>query len=122
VVAKKILIVEDDPVTRQIFHTLLKSTYQTFISGDAMAAFTEARKQQPDLVILDLGLPAGGGFTVLQRLKSIPALALIPVLVVSGLDRAANEQRALEAGAVGYMQKPVSNDALFAEVKRILGD
>lgn len=119
---KKILIVEDDPVTRQIFHALLRQHYQTFVTGDAMAAFMEARKQQPDLVILDLGLPAGGGFSVLQRLKSIPALATIPVFVISGLDRASNEHRALTAGAIGYMQKPVSNEVLLTEVRRFLGE
>ena len=119
---RKILIVEDDPVTRQIFHALLKPSYETIVTGDAMAAFSEARKQKPDLVILDLGLPAGGGFSVLQRLKAIPLLATIPVLVVSGLDRAANEHRAMVGGATGYMQKPVNNDELLAEVRKLLGD
>ena len=118
---KKILIVDDDPVARQVLGTLLKSHYAVVMSGDAMAAFTEARKQNPDLVILDLGLPAGGGFSVLQRLKSIPALAMIPVIVVSGLDRAANESKAIDGGANLFLSKPVNNDELLAAVRQFLG-
>ena len=119
---KKILVVDDDPVARQILSTVLKPHYQVVVSGDAMAAFADARRHSPDLVMLDLGLPAGGGYTVLQRLKSIPALALIPVVVVSGLDRAANEPKALDAGASAYLGKPVNHDELLATVRKLLGD
>lgn len=119
---KKILVVDDDPVARQVYNQRFRREYQVFLTGDAMAAFTEARKQQPDLVILDLGLPAGGGFSVLQRLKSIPALATIPVVVVSGLDRATNEPKAMDAGADAYLPKPPADDELVATVKRLIGD
>ena len=119
---KKILIVEDDPLARQILNARLKPKYQVLVTSDAMAAFTEARKQQPDLIILDLGLPAGGGFSVLQRLKAIPALALIPVLVISGLDRATHEQKAIEAGANMYIQKPAADEVLLSSVKDLIGE
>ena len=119
---KKILIVEDDPLARQILNTRLKSQYQVLVTSDAMAAFTEARKHHPDLIILDLGLPAGGGFSVLQRLKAIPALALIPVLVVSGLDRATHEPKAMEAGANKYLQKPAADETLLSSVKELIGE
>ena len=119
---KKILIVEDDPLARQILNARLKPTYEVIVAADAMSAFTEARKQKPDLIILDLGLPAGGGFSVLQRLKSIPALSLIPVLVVSGLDQATHEKRALEAGANAYLQKTPTNETLIATVRALIGD
>lgn len=119
---KKILVVEDDPIARQILNARFKPQYQMILTGDAMAAFTEARKQKPDLVILDLGLPAGGGFAVLQRLKSIPALATIPVLVISGLDRTANEPKVLAAGANAYLQKPTNDEELTKVVKELIGD
>ena len=119
---KKILIVEDDPVARQLLNAKLKVAYQVVMTGDAMAAFTEARRHSPDLVILDLGLPAGGGFSVLQRLKSIPALSVIPVLVVSGLEQSVHEPKALAAGADAYLQKPADDAQLLAKVKELLGD
>ena len=119
---KKILIVEDDPLARQILNARLKSRYEVFVSGDAMAAFTEARKQRPDLIILDLGLPAGGGLSVLQRLKAIPALAVIPVLVISGMDQATHEAKAREAGADAYLQKPAGDEALLSKVRELVGE
>jgi len=119
---KKILIVEDDPVARQIMHTLLKSKYQVFVSGDAMSALVEARNRKPDLIILDLGIPAGGGLTFLQRVKAIPALSVIPVLIVSGQDRNENEPKALAAGADGYLQKPPPDDQLLAKIHELIGE
>ena len=68
-------------------------------AADSMSAGREARKQQPDLIILDLGLPAGDGFIVLERFRANTNLALIPVIVVSARDLHGNKERALKAGA-----------------------
>jgi DNA-binding response OmpR family regulator len=120
--AQKILIVDDDPVARHIVHTVLKANgYVTTIASDGMGALAETQRQKPDLVILDLGLPAGGGLTYLQRKRSIPPISMIPVLVISGQDRAANEKRAMEAGASGYMEKPADGDAVLAKVRELIG-
>jgi two-component system KDP operon response regulator KdpE len=119
---KKILIVEDDPVARQIMHQLLKSKYEVFVSGDAMAGLIEARNRKPDLIILDLGLPAGGGLTLLQRVKAIPALSVIPVLIVSGMDKKENEPKALAAGADSYLQKTPTNDQLLTRIQELIGE
>lgn len=119
---KKILIVEDDPVARQVLHVLLKSKYEVFVSGDAMAGLIEVRNRKPDLIILDLGLPAGGGLSLLQRVKAIPALSVIPVLIVSGLDRKENEPKALAAGADAYLQKTPTNDQLLAKIHELIGE
>jgi DNA-binding response OmpR family regulator len=119
---RQILIVDDDPVVRHIAHTALKANgFQTTVASDGMSALAQTQRIRPDLIILDLGLPAGGGFLFLQRVKSIPALALIPVLIVSGQDRATNETRSLEAGAKAYLQKPVSPETLVAKVQELLG-
>jgi DNA-binding response OmpR family regulator len=67
---KKILIVDDDPDVRHGMHIRLKANhYDTFFAADALSSVAEARKQEPDLIILDLGLPAGDGFVVMERLK-----------------------------------------------------
>jgi DNA-binding response OmpR family regulator len=120
---KKILIVEDDPDVRQGMHVRLKANhYDTFFAGDALSSMTEARKNEPDLIILDLGLPAGDGFVVMERLKSIPALAVIPVIVVSARDVLANKERALKAGAKAFLQKPVDNAELLKVIRQALGE
>jgi DNA-binding response OmpR family regulator len=120
--ARKILIVEDDPVSRQVLHRFLtQNQFQCTLAGDAAAALTETRKEKPDLIILDLGLPAGGGFTFLERRKMFPALAVIPVIVLSGQDRATHEERARNLGASVYIQKPAKNEDVLEQVRQILG-
>jgi DNA-binding response OmpR family regulator len=120
---KKILIVEDDPDVRQGMNVRLKANhYDTFFAGDALSSMSEARKHEPDLIILDLGLPAGDGFVVMDRLKSIPALSGIPVIVVSARDVLANKERALKAGAKAFLQKPVDNAELLKVIRQALGE
>lgn len=76
----------------------------------------------PDLMILDLGLPAGDGFSVLERLKVNESLSSIPVIVLSGRDRVGNWDRALKAGAKTFLQKPVANDKLLAVIRLVLAE
>ena len=120
---KRILIVDDDPDILHSMHLRLKANnYDTFFAADAISCMAEARKSEPDLVILDLGLPAGDGFLVMERFKAVPSLASIPVIVVSARDRRANEKRALEAGAKAFLQKPVNNAELLAVIRQNLAE
>src|SRR6202162_1156196 len=120
---KKILLVDDDPNVRKGMHVRLTANhYDTFFAADAIAAMAEARKHQPDLIILDLGPPGGDGLGVMQWLKAIPALALIPIIVVSARDIRANQHRVLKAGAKAFLQKPVDNSEFFAVIRCALGD
>ena len=120
---KKILIVDDDPDVRLGLHVRLKANhYDTFFAGDAFSSVVEARTHEPDLIILDLGLPAGDGFVVMERLKSIPSLAVIPIIVVSARDARANQERAVKAGAKAFLQKPVDNAELLAVIRQALGE
>ena len=120
---KKILIVDDDPDVRLGLHVRLKANhYDTFFAGDAFSSIVEARTHQPDLIILDLGLPGGDGFVVMERLKLLPSLAVIPVIVVSARDVRANKERALQAGAKAFLQKPANDVELLAVIRRVLGE
>jgi DNA-binding response OmpR family regulator len=104
-------------------HLRLKANqYETFFAADAFSGVAEARKHRPDLIILDLGLPAGDGFTVMERLKQIPFLAVIPIIVVSARDGLGNQKRAYEAGAKAFLQKPVNDAELLAVIRRALGE
>lgn len=119
---KHILIVDDDPDQRLGLHIRLKANnFSTAFAADAMTSIAEARKHLPDLIILDLGLPAGDGFVVIDRLKNITQLALIPVIVVSARSIEPNRERALNAGAKAYLRKPVDNDELMAVIQLALG-
>jgi DNA-binding response OmpR family regulator len=117
----KILIIEDDPDLRRGLNIRLRaSNYDTAFAADAVMALSIAKKESPDLILLDLGLPGGDGFMVLDRMKNIASLACTPVIVVSARDPKANEKRALDAGAEAFFQKPVDNDQLMKAIQRAL--
>jgi DNA-binding response OmpR family regulator len=104
-------------------HTRLRAHgYQVVLAPDAVAAISTARAERPDLIILDIGLPGGDGFVVLERLKAVSELALIPVIVLSARHPTPNRDRALEAGALAFLQKPVDIEEFLAAVRKALGE
>jgi DNA-binding response OmpR family regulator len=120
---KKIQIVDDDQdLLRGLTPRLKANGYNVVTATDAISAIGVARKEAPDLVILDLGLPAGDGFTVLERMKDLPDLAATPVIVLSARDPAENEKRALGAGAAAFFQKPPENHEFLTAIRRALGE
>ena len=103
----RILIVEDDPdMVRAMAVRLKAQGYSLVVAKDGISAISVARKEKPDLIVLDLGLPAGDGFMVMQRLKALPDLMLVPIIVVSARNPKFNEPLALQAGADLFLQKP----------------
>ena len=120
---KKILIVDDDQDVLQGMHVRLKANhYDICLAVDTFSGVAEARRSEPDLILLDLGLPAGGGFMVMERLKMIPSLAIIPIIVVSARDGLGNQKRAFEAGAKAFLQKPVDDNQLLAVIRQTLAE
>lgn len=116
-----ILIVDDDPNHNKFLSAWLRSAgYLPLVAVDGLQAVTIARRQRPELVLLDIGLPGGGGFSVLRRIKEMPQLADIPVLVLSAQDAEGNADKAIKAGAVGYLQKPADLNALLVQIQGIL--
>jgi DNA-binding response OmpR family regulator len=121
--SKKILIVDDDPQLLLGLTPRLKANgYSIVTASDAIAALGVARKETPDLIILDLGLPGGDGFLVLERLRNLAELSAIPVIVLSARDPADNKKRALNSGAVAYFQKPPENHELLTAIRQALGE
>ena len=120
---KKILIVDDDPHLLLGLTAKLKANgYKVMCATDALSAITVARKEAPDLVILDLGLPAGDGFLVLERMRRLADLVATPVIVLSARDPADNKKRALDAGAVAFFQKPPDNHEFLTAVRQAVGE
>jgi CheY-like chemotaxis protein len=118
-----ILIVDDDPDMLQALQMRLKANgYDVHCAEDGIGAISEARKHIPDLIVLDLGIPSGDGFVVLNTLKTSIELSSIPVIVLSGRDRKANEQRVLNAGAKVFLQKPVQSHEFLGAIRHALGE
>jgi DNA-binding response OmpR family regulator len=117
----KILIVDDDPELRRGLNLRLRANhYETAYATDGVSAMAVAQKERPNLIILDLGLPAGDGFVVLKRLQQSANLSSIPVIVLSAQDSQSSRQRSLEAGAIAFFQKPADNHKLLSAIRTTL--
>jgi len=117
--AKKILIVEDDPDHVKALTLRLRAAgYDLLTARDGMQAVAVARREKPDVIILDLGLPGGDGYQVLRRLKVLGPLASIPVIVLSARDPAVHREKSLEAGAIAFFQKPPDSDVLLELIRQ----
>lgn len=114
----KIMIVDDDPELRMALKMRLRANqYETVSACDGYSAIALAQKERPNLIILDLGLPAGNGYSVLKRLQENDALSSIPVIVLTARDPLGNESRSLDAGAAAFFQKPVDNNELLEVIR-----
>ena len=111
-----VLVVEDDPIMAKFVHDALKNRgHRVSIAADGRSALDLlARGPDPDLVILDLGLPEVDGFEVLRRLREG---SVVPVLVLSARGSERDKVRALDLGADDYLAKPFGLPELLARVR-----
>ena len=114
---RTILVIDDDPETHLLVTENLKPVHARFLSASTGAAgLALARREHPDLILLDVRLPDRQGWEVLHDLKADPATADIPVIVVSVVDR---ESLGFSLGAADYLVKPVNWDQLFKVLGRL---
>ena len=114
----KILVIEDDPVALAGLQARLEANgYVVARAADAASAMTVVNRERPDLILLDLGLPAGDGFLVLERLRKIKTLAAIPVLVVTGRSDPETRKRVAAMGVAPVLAKPVNTEVLLAAIR-----
>jgi len=119
---KKILLVDDDmDLLRGLSIRLRASGYDVAFATDGLFAITQAVEQKPDVIILDIGLPCGDGFHVLQRLRSLLPVSHIPIIILTARDPSTTQERALKGGAEAFFQKPPDNDKLLAAIQSALG-
>jgi DNA-binding response OmpR family regulator len=119
----KILVVDDEKDFLRILGSRLKASgYDVAFAMDGISAIAVAKEEKPDLIILDIGLPAGDGFYVMHQLSAIAQTVLIPVIIVTGQDDSAAKKRSLEAGAKAFLQKPVDKDELLDVIEKVLAD
>jgi CheY-like chemotaxis protein len=117
----KILIADDDPVLIATVSGGLKSRgYTIVVARDAMQAVMFSVQQQPDVILLDINMPAGTGLGALTRLQASARTASIPVIVMSGSTDLTLPATVRAEGARGFFRKPVDFDALCAKIEELL--
>ncbi len=116
-----VLVAEDDPVAATLVeHHLLSEGFSVRRYGDGASALAGAIEHRPDLVLLDVKMPIMDGFEALERLRATPAVARIPIMMLTGLGNDSDLVRAFDLGADDYMVKPFSPPELAARIRRLL--
>ncbi|MFA6583422.1 MAG: response regulator [Elusimicrobiaceae bacterium] len=117
----KILIIEDDnDIALLLGKRLIKSKFEVMIASDAYLGTKNARETKPDLIILDLMMPAGGGMTVLKNLKLSINTKLIPVIVFTGMRNDDIKAKVLDMGVDAYIEKPYDFESLLNLIDKLI--
>lgn len=120
-VAKRILVVEDNDLNRKLFCDVLAANgFAVQPVADGLEAVDQARSFIPNLIIMDIQLPNISGLDLIGQMKRDSALRAIPILAVTAYAGKGDEERIREAGAEGYLAKPVSIGPFMTAVKSLL--
>ena len=116
----KILLVEDNPMNRDMLSRRLgRRGYTVVTAEDGEAAIESARREQPDIILMDLSLPIVDGWEATRRLKSMPETSAIPVIALTAHALAGDMEEAKEAGCDDYDTKPIDLDRLIGKIDAI---
>ena len=126
---KKILVVDDNEIVLKTISLKLQGAgYQVLTALDGAAAVAAARKDAPDLILLDLSFPpdvAGvpwDGCRIMEWFHRLDSAKKIPIIVITGSEDPKDKERATSTGAVAFFQKPLEHDYLLKVVRATLGD
>ena len=118
--AKKILVIEDDDVARELMRMALERRgYMVVTAEDGIRGYERAVSFHPDLIITDISMPAADGVHLVRRVRDTPEIAVTPILVTTGYG-SGNATFSLAQGATAYEPKPIDPESLLATVERLL--
>ncbi|MDP3675692.1 MAG: response regulator [Novosphingobium sp.] len=119
--AKRILVVEDNDLNRKLFCDLLRANgFAVEPVADGEVAIERTRQFVPNLVIMDISLPTISGLDLIEAIKADKELRAIPILAVTAYAGKGDEDRIRQAGAEGYLAKPVSIGPFMAAVRKLV--
>ena len=119
--SSRVLIVEDEPDIRElVVHHLKREGYQVSVAASGEEALRQVQASPPDLVLLDLMMPAMNGLEVCRRLRQDPATASLPIVMLTAKGDEVDRVLGLELGADDYVVKPFSPKELLARVRAVL--
>jgi two-component system, cell cycle response regulator DivK len=121
--AGRILIIEDNVDNLELVRFLLeRSHYEVLPAFDGLDGLVAARKEKPDLILLDLSLPGMDGWSVASTLKADPETAFIPVVALTAHSLPSDRRRALESGCDGYLSKPLDIPNFILQVAAFIAN
>ncbi len=117
---KKILIVEDVEINRDLLVQLLEEDYELLTAEDGAAAIKLAEEESPDLILMDMSLPVMDGWEATRTLKGRDDLKRIPVIALTAHAMRGDEEKARACGCDDYLSKPVDEDRLYEKITYFL--
>jgi two-component system response regulator VicR len=121
--AKKILIVDDDKQIALLLASRLKANaYEIVLAYDAVQAVAKAFREKPDLILLDIKIPAGGGISVMDNLRNSAETVITPIIIITAYPSPEIQQKVIEMGAVGFISKPFKAEDVLLRIRTALGD
>ena len=118
---KTVLLIDDDNIFLLTIGVRLKGMgYTVCTAKDAASAISVVRKTSPDVIVLDVSLPAGDGFLVAERLQNLIASATTPIIFVSASEKPGLRERAMKLGAVAFFTKPFDATTLADAIESAL--
>jgi CheY-like chemotaxis protein len=117
----KVLIAEDNAVNRELLRELLELRGYTVLEAcDGQEALHMIEQTQPELLLLDIGMPVMDGFAAIRKIRENPRLARLPVVAVTAYAMRGDREKILNSGFDGYLSKPVNARSLAEELERLL--
>jgi two-component system cell cycle response regulator DivK len=117
----RILLVEDNEMNRDMLsRRLSRRGYEVVLAQDGQEALSVARRELPDLILMDMSLPVLNGWEATKKLKSLPETSHIPVVALTAHALHTDREKAAEAGCDAYETKPVDLPQLIATIERLL--
>jgi CheY-like chemotaxis protein len=117
----KVLIAEDNAVNRELLRELLELRGYTVLEAcDGQEALRSIEQNQPELLLLDIGMPVMDGFAVIKSIRRDPRLANLRAVAVTAYAMRGDRERILNSGFDGYLSKPVDSSSLAEELERVL--
>lgn len=117
----RILYIEDNPENRLLVNRILEvEGYEVVEAVDGPSGLKAATETDPDLILLDIGLPQVDGYSLAERFRQIPELDQVPILAVTANVMKGDRERTLAAGCDGYIPKPIDIDRLPEQIEQAL--
>jgi len=119
---KKILVVDDEEqIVKLLTMRLQTNNYEAIIAYDGYQCIQMAKEEKPDLILLDIKMPKGGGVNAFETLRSNIYTEIIPVIFITAYPSVEVKKQVIEMGAAGFIAKPFDSDELLMKIRSIIG-